>query len=487
MRRPALLLPLLLAACGGDSTITTTTTRGDSSSGSTTTAGDPSTGPAPTSGSTTTAAPTTGPVDASSDASSDSSSDALTGSPTEVGTSTSTGDTTTGDTTTGDDSTTGAALDPCSDVTPSCPGAPPNKGGGGLVEIDRCAFPMHDQDTWATQAARVAELRQALPTIALAELPHAEFNRDAVAIAAVPGGVKNVAQAFRWNAEDNGGEAWVPQGLTGTADASPGGLVLGRKLIVVSWYHDDKGVRLSVVDIADPKKPVYRHVLLVEPIAGDPVDFKPILVHAGGLAWVGDLLYVVHTGKGFRVFDTTALMRVATDVDSIGWDPLAKVYRAGLYKYVLPQIGAYVTESACKPLYSSVALDRSSDPPSLVSSEYCNGTTACAETYSGRIYRWSLDPDSGRLVGADLWPSEAHYMAQSHVQGGLAIDGDFYLSSSKPAGSAGELYRLPGGGKSSTHTWVDTPEDLMRDGDLLWSLSEGTDIRTVYAVPFAKL
>ena len=219
-----------------------------------------------------------------------------------------------------------------------------------------------------------------------------------------------------------------------------------------------------------------------------PVHLDPDPVaNPGRWTALGDLLYVVHTGKGFRVFDTTALLQVATDVDSIGYDPKARVYRGGLYKYVLPQIGAYVTKSACKPLYSSVALDRSSDPPSLVSSEYCNGSDACAEAYSGRIYRWSLDPDSGRLAGADLWPSEAHYMAQSHVQGGLARDGDFYLSSSRPAGAAGELYVLPGGGKSSTHPWVDTPEDLMRDGDLLWSLSEGTGERVVFAVPFAKL
>ena len=189
------------------------------------------------------------------------------------------------------------------------------------MAIDRCAFPMHDQDTWADQAGRVDALRQVLPTLALAELPHAEFNRDAVALAGVPGGVKDVAQAFRWNADDNDGTTWVPQGLTGTADASPDGEVAGRKLVLVSWYHDTKGVRISVVDIADPAKPVYRHVLLVEPVAGDPVDFKPILVHAGGLAWVGDLLYVVHTGKGFRVFDTTALLQVATVIpqaNSIG-------------------------------------------------------------------------------------------------------------------------------------------------------------------------
>jgi hypothetical protein len=477
VRPPALLLPLLIAACGGDPA--TTTTGDPGSSGQPGSSGDP--GPTPGSSSSGEVPTSGGPVDASS------SGDALTSSPTEITTDATTSTSTTTDATTTDDTTTAAAPDPCSDVTPTCPGAPPATAGGGLVAIDRCAFPLHDQDTWASQAARVDALRQVLPTIALAELPPAEFNREAVAIAAVPGGVDDVAQAFRWNADDNDGEAWIPQGLTGTADASPDGELLGRKLVVVSWYHDSKGVRLSVVDIADPSKPRYRHILLVEPVAGDPVDFKPISVHAGGLAWFGDLLYVVDTGKGFRVFDTTALMQVATDVDSIGWDPQAKLYRAGLYKFILPQVGMYVDQSPCKPLFSSVALDRTSDPPSLVSSEYCNGSTACDEPFSGRIYRWPLAADSDRLAAAIVWPSEAYYMAQSHVQGGLARDGDFYLSSSKPAGAGGELYVLPGGGKSSTHTWVDTPEDLMRDGDLLWSLSEGTGIRVVFAVPFASL
>jgi hypothetical protein len=472
-------LPVLLTACASDpatSTTSTTGTTGTTIDDRATTSSTSTTGLAPTSTATTTR-----PIDPtynSGTTTTDSAGD----------TSTSTG--TTGDpdtSSTGADTTTGAPPDPCLDAVPTCPGAPPAQGGGGLVAIDRCGFPLHDQDTWAVQAARVDALRQVLPTVALAELAPAEFNRDAVAIANVPGGVKDVAQAFRWNADDNDGATWVPQGLTGTADASPDGMVAGRKLIVVSWYHESKGVRLSVVDIADPTKPVYRHILLVEPIAGDPITYQPIPIHAGGLAWFGDLLYVADTGKGFRVFDTTALMRVATDVDSVGWDAVAKVYRAGLYKFILPQIGAYVDQSACKPLFSSVALDRTSDPPSLVSSEYCNGTSACDEKFSGRIYRWPLDPGSHRLAGADLWPSEAHYMAQSHVQGGLASDGNFYLSSSAPAGVAGAQYVLPGGGPSKTRTWVDGPEDLMRDGALLWSLSEGTGSRVVFAVPLATL
>jgi hypothetical protein len=486
-RARALVLCALVVACSDDA--------GERTTNDLTTGAGPGTssGDAPTTGTTgITDTPTTGTPNPTTDATTGTAStgssgpgvdDTTAADPTTGADPTTTTDaTTTGDTTTGE-----APPDPCSEVEPTCPGAPPKSGGGGLVEIDRCGFPMADVDSWAAQTARVDALKQTLPAIALRDLPLAEFNRAAVPLASVPGNVKDVVQAFRWDDEDNDKETWIPQGLTGSPDAVVEGTFDGRKLVLVSWYHDTKGVRVSVADVTDPAKPRYRHILLVEPIDGDPVNFKPIIIHAGGMAWVGDLLYVVHTGKGFRVFDTRALLRVPTEVDSIGWDATDKKYYAGLYKYVLPQVGAYTHKSPCTPIFSSVALDRTSDPPSLISSEYCNGSTACAETYSGRLFRWPLDPASGRLAAPEVWPLAAYYMAQSHVQGGIAVDGDFFLSSSAPASQAGVLYALPQGGASQNVTWVDTPEDLMRDGDLLWSLSEGTGIRVVFAVPLAKL
>lgn len=492
-RAHTLVLCAVLAACSGDDGVASGTTTTATSPGGTTGATDAASSDAPT---TTTSTPTSAPATTTNadttnaDATSEPTTDATTDPGSDDTTLATTGEPGTGDTTdatTGDTTTGEAPPDPCTDVAPVCPGAPPKAAGGGLVEIDRCAFPMQDVDSWAAQAARVDALKATLPTIAMTALPAAEFNRDAVQVASVPGSPKNVVQAFRWDDEDNNKTTWVPQGLTGTPDSVPGGVVEGRKLLLVSWYNDDKGVRVSLVDVTNAAKPTYRHILLVEPIDGDPVDFKPIPIHAGGMAWVGDLLYVVHTGKGFRVFDTRALMRVETAKESIGWDPVDKKYYGGLYKFVLPQIGAYTHKSPCSPIFSSVALDRTSDPPSLTSSEYCNGTDACKEKYSGRIFRWPLDPDSSRLAAPKVWPVEAYYMAQSHVQGGLATDGNFFLSSSAPAGSAGVLYALPGGGKSTSVTWVDSPEDLMRDGDRLWSLSEGTGKRTVFAVALAKL
>lgn len=505
-RRLAALL--LLAACGADSTgradptvVVTGPLTGDASATTDAPGTSPttSTGGAPGTGGSDTTVSTTGPT-TTEDQASTTHIGTTTDISTTAGLSTTT-DSSATDTSTTADGTTGTTgepappIDACAEMMPACPATPPVKAGGGLIEIDRCAFPLVDQDTWAAQAGRVAALAQVLPTIALADLADGEFNRSAVPIQNVPGGVASVAQAFRWDNEDNTKIWWIPQGLTGSADASADGLVGGRKLLLVSWYHDEakdlnnattKGVRVSVVDIDDPAKPRYRHILLVEPIDGDPVSFKPIPVHAGGLAWFGDYLYVVDTGKGFRVFDMRALMRVDTAEESVGYDPATQKYYAGVYKYVLPQVGAYTHASACAPLFSSVALDRSSDPPTLVSSEYCNDS-ACGGALKGRIYRWPLDPASERLAAPTVWPLAAHYMAQSHVQGGLVAAGNVYLSSSAPAGTTGALYVLPGGGSNQTVTWVDSPEDLMRADGLLWGLSEGAGARVVFAVPLAKL
>jgi hypothetical protein len=476
MSRTPLGSALLLLACGG----------GD----------PPSTG-----GSTdldTSGAPLTGTADATTATSTTATTESIaptsTGDPLPDTTDATTSTTSTPSTTLPDPTTdtTGESTgdppppqDACVGRTPACPADMPGRTGGGLVEIDRCAFPLQDQGTWDAQAARVEALAAALPRIALGELPAAEFNRVAEPLDAVPGGVPDLVHAFRWNDEDNDSETWIPQGITGTPDGA-GGPIDGRQLLLVSWYHDadpNKGSRVSAVDLTDPDAPRYRHILLVEPTGDDPVDFVPIPIHAGGLGWFGDYLYVPHTSKGFRVFDTRSLLQVDTSTEQIGLGDDG-LYHGGLYKFVMPQVGAYFHASDCEPRFSSVSVDRTSDPPSLVSSEYCSGTNGyCDAALAGRIYRWPLDPTSGRLVTApDVWPTAAWFMAQSHVQGGSAHDGDFYLSSSAPAGQAGALYVLPGGGPSQTATWVDTPEDLMQDGDLLWSLSEGTGIRTVFAV-----
>ncbi len=321
----------------------------------------------------------------------------------------------------------------------------------------------------------------------------ADLNRSTVAVTSVPGGPPGVVRAFRWEDAENDKPYWIPQGITGSADAQPSGLVAGRHLVVVSFYYDlashpgstgEKGVRLAFVDVTPSGAPKYRFVLLVEPSGtATAPSFKAIPIHAGGIAWFGNLLYVADTFTGFRVFDTTRIFQVDTDQDTIGCS--AGKCRAGLYKYVLPQVGTYREASSCAPRFSFVSVDRSSSPPSLISGEYCSGSS-CSAALSGRLFRWSLD-SAGAIGPGRHWPAQAFYGGQVQVQGAGAKDGTFFLSSSAPSGAGGALYRVTPG-KSATSKWVDAPEDVVIDGprDLIWSLSEKLSARVVFAAKLAS-
>jgi hypothetical protein len=371
----------------------------------------------------------------------------------------------------------------CVNAQALCPTMPAAEGGG-LVSIDRCNFGIVEAQSFTTLPDVVAALEARATTSTIAAVL-ADLNRTAtpVAAASVPGAPPGVEIAFRWNTEDQETSAWYPQGITGSADANDDGLVEGKRVLLVSWYNGTKGVRLAFVDVTDPKAPKYRYALLVEPTgSGKTADFAPVKIHAGGIAWVGNLLYVADTSRGLRVFDTAHVMQVATDVDEIGC--ASGTCRGGLYKYVIPQVGAYDSESYCDPLFSFVALDRSTTPPSLVSGEYCSGS-ACSDALAGRVLRWPLTQTT-KLATGKSWASEAWLMGQRQVQGAVSRQGLFFLSSSKPAGTGGEIYRTVKG-KSATSPWIDAPEDLMVDekNGLLWSLSEGVDARVVMAAKLA--
>lgn len=129
---------------------------------------------------------------------------------------------------------------------------------------------------------------------------------------------------------------WVPQGLTTTADADASGKYEGKDGFIVSWHrNDDKSVRITFVDRANKK---YRHALLVYPHAAD--NFREVPVHAGGIAWYGDKLYVVDTSNGIRVFDLANIWQVSTG-DAVGKS--GSTYTAAGYKYVIPQIRSVPT------------------------------------------------------------------------------------------------------------------------------------------------
>jgi hypothetical protein len=385
------------------------------------------------------------------------------------------------------------AVDPCPVAPPACPALPAGyRAGDGLRAIDRCAFPLAERDTWDVRRAIVDALPASVRRVSLATVA-GDLNRAATRVAAadVPGNAPGVRVAFGWQSGDRDVAYWIPQGLTGSFDGHADGLVNGRKLLLASWYYDlaaepdatvDKGVRIAIVDVTDPTAVRYRFALLVDPVVRDGrSDFAPVTVHSGGLAWYGDLLYVPDTARGLRVFDLSRIVEVATGADRLGYDPSTGTYLAHGYKYVIPQVDTYAAELTCAPRFSFVAVDRTSAPPSLVSGEYD------ATSIGGRLYRWPLDPVTGRLALTDrgrVLAGGAWFLGQTHVQGAAARGALTWLSSSAPAGGGGALYRTAIATPSTTLGWIDAPEDLAFDGggDLLWSLSEAVGARYVVGV-----
>jgi hypothetical protein len=302
----------------------------------------------------------------------------------------------------------------------------------------------------------------------------------------------NAVASFCWQRGDDSTTEWFPQGITTSADASADGKYEGKTVVLTSWYYkgsgDNKGVRASFVDYANPSEPPYRHVLLVEPYrdgAGKP-NFRAVPVHAGGIVWYGRYLYVADTWGGFRVFDTRHVWKVSTgDKSNIGRQPDGS-YHAHDYAYALPQAFAFVASTAGgypALRYSAVSLDRTSSPQNVIVPEWdSDGAGTRVVRYPIDQTTWLLKPsDDGYVHG-----SEAYRVDIPSMQGATAIAGKFHVTSSRGAGTQGVIYTFTGTSGPSAHPRAlpPGPEDLSywAAKDQLWTLAEHPGNRSVLAV-----
>ncbi|GAB3481509.1 hypothetical protein [Amycolatopsis cihanbeyliensis] len=317
-------------------------------------------------------------------------------------------------------------------------------------------------------------------------------NRAGVTGSGCRPGAANQVASFCWNSGDNGTGAWYPQGISSTADAYGSGTYEGRTALFASWYYkgsgNNKGVRVSFVDYANPGAPRYRHVLLVEPYtnsAGQP-DFRAVGVHAGGIFAYGHYLYVADTWGGFRAFDLRHLWQVSTgDKGRIGRQADGS-YHAHNYLFVLPQARTFTastTDGTARLRHSAASLDRTSTPDSVVVPEYSSGGSGTRVVrfpidYTDRMFKESAD---GYTHG-----TEGYRVDIRSMQGATAIDGEFFVSASAGSGSRGSLYTFTSGSGPSKHSGAQPigPEDLSYRGpnNQLWGLTEYPGKRFVYAV-----
>jgi hypothetical protein len=310
------------------------------------------------------------------------------------------------------------------------------------------------------------------------------------------------------------GVEWIPQGVTTVADAQADGRWGDREALLVSWYDTRdapaKGVRVSFLE---PNTGRYRHVLLVYPLvgAGGAPSYEIVGrpqggIHAGGVLWYGNYLYVVDTKRGIRVFD----MRQVFDLERSPNGDTASKTRIGRhgsrfhgfgYRYVMPQVGAWVNAAGedndggftCAangaPKFSAIALDRSETPDRLLTTEYCNAGA------KGRVVRWPLDGATGRLQPAAdglVHATEAHRLPVHNVQGAVSSGGTWFLSRSRGSDAQGRLILArPDGSPSGTLATVATrtagigPEDLSfwPGRNEVWTVTEHAGKRMLYGVP----
>ncbi|MFD3536900.1 hypothetical protein [Streptomyces sp. NPDC058664] len=359
--------------------------------------------------------------------------------------------------------------------------------------------------------------------------------------------------------DDSASREWIPQGITGVSDAqadeawgearniqlfaSYDGWDPGRETdpdpatgdctaaeLEANDACNQKGVRLTFVQkrtnpVTGGEEVKYRHVLLgwTYVNSADHVSFDglhsaeyPIQkgVHAGGIVWYGNYLYVADTRNGLRVFDMRYILDLDPDGDPTTHDVMgtdtdgvkttanvevktkvgrhSNVWYSFGYRYVMPQVAAwkfkapqsnpkspsYACVSTGAPKASYISLDRDATPDRLLMGEYCRPASGYPST--GRIASYPVAALEGRSadVTAEGW---ANYLplANGGAQGAAAYKGTLYVNESKGTDEPGNLWRYNWSNgqliqKGQAIKTARGPEDLYIEhgAGRLWSLSE---------------
>jgi len=318
----------------------------------------------------------------------------------------------------------------------------------------------------------------------------------------VPGSA--AVDGFRWRLLDNWNPTWWPQGVAV-------GEFEGVPLAIVSWFAQprrgiQKGSRITVVDLRDPQRPRYHHVLLVsarQDAAG--TGFDPVVVHAGGIVWSGDRLLVSATFGGIREFHLSDILRA----------PSRGLFRRSAgpfgYRYLLPQRATFRppgAKSEDRMRYSFIALETSSAEVEVTEVVEVAPSTAQDAGAPGNSVSTGNFADDLRLVAGEYSEKEGTRLArmrlggdrtvidESHIpgiqrmQGVVLHDGTWYVNASRGDKLGGDLWvGTPGAMKQLEGVLPIGPEDLAvwPERRQLWSVTEFPGKRWVFAMDLGAL
>jgi hypothetical protein len=306
---------------------------------------------------------------------------------------------------------------------------------------------------------------------------------------------------------------WVPQAVASSNEGTVGGYT-GPSAVAVTWYQprpdhtagamdDPQNDRISFINTpASGESATYRHVLMVEPVVENgKLNLRRVKLHAGGIAWFGNILYVASTGGGMRAFDVRRMFAVHTDKDTVGLDtatPSDPNLYGESFAYVILQVASYKkTDAACTRspttldaglCFSGVTVNRSASPVSLISYEYRTQAEMVAAKVGSRIVHWPLDAATGLLTRAadGAVHSGKLYVTPTYQVQGVSIDhAAFFLSTSQ---SGGTFYsETDGDGVAPLKSaWVQGAETVSFTttsfGNRLWSVTEVPGKRMLFWV-----
>ncbi len=302
----------------------------------------------------------------------------------------------------------------------------------------------------------------------------------------------NQVTGFKWNSGDTKTTQWVPQGITGFSWN-------GKKYLLVAWYHTDgyKGSRIALADITNMNNIRYRLILLAQKRTTQTSTeytqlntFRPVRIHAGGMAYYAGKLFVASTNLGIRVFDLSKIIEITSSGASGKCGETSDGTLYGFtYRYILPQIGYYNLEGgepfSCLSLsYGSSASDRR-----LVTGQYLNSGSPVMYSYkidaNGNI---NTSQQPGVIDPVDKYGGPIYC-----VQGVFTKGNKNYLVHTGQGwykGSTARLSRYEEGKTTIRYRWPHGAEDLYWDKSTgyLWNCTEyatsqyGKDNRCVFAV-----
>ncbi|MEV8607999.1 hypothetical protein AB0383_08695 [Amycolatopsis sp. NPDC051373] len=392
-------------------------------------------------------------------------------------------------------------------------------GTAGAAYSDPLTTTTQQSLVWhATPTAALTALDNALPNVSLNTVVNDPSYPTTGCTSAEKAALPKAPVAttsFCWDTDRANSATWVPQGITTSGDADDDGMWGADKIILSGWHSGDAlgrydDARIMAVNYDQPAAPTNRMVYLAVPNSTGS-SFTAAKAHMGGMAWYGDKIYVTavgNTSTAIRVFSTKHILQM-TDTTSNSIGKTSAGYAAYTYKYALMQIGYYTyAGGTCSmqsdtgvPCFSSMSLDRTTSPATIVTTEYF-----ADQSLHGRLYRYPTGADYLLASTGTTPATEAFRSSVGNMQGVLSHNGKWYVSHSS-ATLNGQLWTQTTTASNSstcsspatTACWAVHPEALTYDWStgLVWSQSEWstTDCstqgqtcgRSVFAVPLSSL